>query len=476
MRYFVVLFLIIATCVNAQPPAQLPSLLDGSTIQMPVLHKHEDPLTFIKKNIFVKVSASKNTVFTGEPILVTYKLYTSLNSHARVSKQPSFTGCSVMELSSDNEPPEATINGKLFHIYVIRKVQVIPLQEGTLQLGPAYVDNVVQLMREDGSDLQDYSTTLDNDPLNIEVKPLPATEKPKDFSGVVGEFTITANVDTNKIPVGEDAALKITIRGNGNVTGVHLPSILWPQGTEHFDGSDTQRIDQDNFPVSGYKTFVIPFIGDKEGSISIAPVSFSYFDAKEQKYKTISTQTIPVEFTKAISRSEVLKNIVTEDITNKKYLWIVVAIGGFVVIALIISSFSKPHTKKTATPVVEKQVDEKQSGIEQKNNAALNGTKNPMEIFAELNDLGKINVSQKFFSSARVFLIKALQSRLEAVCESEHDLVILLKENDNYMEIASSCETIFDTCNRNLYSPLGEDDIREKIYFELTAVVKKMYV
>jgi len=143
---------------------------------------------------------------------------------------------------------------------------------------------------------------------------------------------------------------------------------------------------------------------------------------------------------------------------------------------LIISSFSKPHTKKTATPVVEKQVDEKQSGIEQKNNAALNGTKNPMEIFAELNDLGKINVSQKFFSSARVFLIKALQSRLEAVCESEHDLVILLKENDNYMEIASSCETIFDTCNRNLYSPLGEDDIREKIYFELTAVVKKMYV
>src|SRR5689334_24898943 len=161
MKNLFALFFLVAISVNAQPPAQLPSLVDGSTIQMPVLHKDEDPLTFIRKNIFVKVTASKSTVFAGEPVLVIYKLYTSLNSHARVSKQPSFTGCSVMELSSDNEPPEATINGKLFHIYVIRKVQVIPLQEGTFQLGPAYVDNVVQLMREDGSDLQDYSTTLD---------------------------------------------------------------------------------------------------------------------------------------------------------------------------------------------------------------------------------------------------------------------------------------------------------------------------
>jgi hypothetical protein len=470
MKYFFILCLFFATCVEAQPPAQLPSLLDGSTIQMPVLHKNEDPLEFIKKNIFVKVTASKNTVFAGEPILVTYKLFTSLNSHARVSKQPSFTGCSVMELSTDNEPPEVTLNGKLFHVYVIRKVQVIPLQEGTLQLGPAYVDNVVQLIRDDGSDAQDYSTTLGNDTLNIQVKPLPLTDRPKDFSGVVGEFSIIANVDTNKIPAGEDAKLQVTIRGKGNIMGVHVPAIQWPQGTEHFDGSDTQRINQDNFPVSGYKTFAIPFIGDKEGSVSIAPVSFSYFDWKEEKYKTITTQTIPVEFTKAISRTQLMKDVVTEDITNKKYLWIVAAIGALVVVALIISSFAKPHTKK---PV---QVNaEKQKEVEQKNQLVLVNSKNPMEVFAELNDLGKINVPQKFFSSARIFLMKALQSKLEAACETEHDLVILLKENDNYIEIASSCETIFDTCNRNLYSPLGEDDIREKIYFELTAVVKKIY-
>src|SRR5689334_18348160 len=124
MKYILFLFLLVALHVCAQTPAQLPSLLDGSTIQMPVLHEHEDPNSFIEKNIFVKVSASKSIVYAGEPILVTYKLYTSLNSQARVSRQPSFSGCSVMELSADNEPREVTINGKLFHVFIIRKVQV----------------------------------------------------------------------------------------------------------------------------------------------------------------------------------------------------------------------------------------------------------------------------------------------------------------------------------------------------------------
>ena len=165
-----------------------------------------------------------------------------------------------------------------------------------------------------------------------------------------------------------------------------------------------------------------------------------------------------------------MKNIITEDITNKKYLWIVAAIALVVIAALIISARSKPRSKKTQQPIADKQ-----SESEQKEQTALNGISSSMEVFAELNDLGKIKVPEKFFSSARFFLMKALQSKLETACVSEHDLLILLKENDNYTEIALGCETIFETCNRNLYSPLAEDGIREKVYFELTAVVKKMY-
>jgi hypothetical protein len=465
------LLLIVAT-VNAQqqPPAQLPSLLDGTTMQTPVLHNNENPDDFIRSHIFVKVSTSKNTAYAGEPILVTYRLYTSLNSQARVSKQPAFNGCSVLELSADNDIHEAAINGVQFHVFTIRRVQIIPLQEGTLQLGQAFIDNVVQLIHEDGNEIENFSVTLSNDPLNIEVKPLPAREKPKNFSGLLGRFTIAANIDTNKVPAGENAILRIVIRGSGNIAGIHIPVIQWPIGIEHFDVSDTQYIDQENFPVTGYKIFEVPFIGDKEGRAMIAPIAFSYFDPLVQAYETITTKSLPITFTKAISRNEQMKDIITEDVSNKKYLWIVGAIAVAVMGVWLLTTRLKSQQKNQ-----NKSPAEKQNGLPPKQEAPPLQKDDASEIFAELNKLGSIEATTDFLSSTKYFLIKTLQAKLGEASVSEHELLILMRQNNAFTEIAISCEVIFDSCDRNLYALATEENIQEKIYFELTSVVKKMY-
>ncbi|HEY6976715.1 MAG TPA: BatD family protein [Chitinophagaceae bacterium] len=451
-----------------QPPAQLPSLLEGTT-QMPVLHDNENPDDFIRSHIFVKVSASKNTVYAGEPLLVTYRLYTSLNSQARVSKQPSFNGCSVLELSADNDIHEATINGTQFHVFTIRRVQIIPLEEGILQLAPAFVDNIVQLLHE-GSGIENFSITLSNDPLNIEVKPLPVNGKPKDFSGLLGRFTIAANIDTNKLPAGENAILRVVIRGSGNIAGIHIPAIQWPIGTEHFEGSDTQYIDQENFPVTGYKIFEVPFIGDREGKAMIAPIAFSYFDPLLEAYETITTNSIPVTFTKAIGRSEQMKDIVTEDVSNKKYLWIVGAIAISVICIWLVASRLKSNQKNQ-----NKLLAKQQNGVTTKLEVPPPLKNDASEIFAELNKLGSIQMTADFLSSTKYFLIKTLQAKLEAPSVSEHELIFLMRQTKEFTEIAMSCEVIFDTCDRNLYSLATEENVQEKIYFELTSVVKKMY-
>jgi len=450
-----------------QPPAQLPSLLEGTT-QMPVLHDNDNPDDFIRSNIFVKVSASKNTVYAGEPLLVTYRLYTSLNSQARVSKQPAFNGCSVLELSADNDIHETTVNGLQFHVFTIRRVQIIPLQEGRLQLAPAFVDNIVQLVHEDGSGIENFSVTLSNEPLDIEVKSLPVQGKPKDFSGLLGKFTIAANIDTNKLPAGENAILRVVIRGSGNIAGVHIPSIQWPIGTEHFEGSDTQYIDQENFPVTGYKIFEVPFIGDKEGRAVIAPIAFSYFDPLLEVYETITTNSIPITFTKAIGRNEQMKDIITEEVSNKKYLWIVGAIAVAVTGIWLVTTRLKQPQENQNKPGQQNGVTTKQEALPLLKNDAS-------EIFAELNKLGSIQITADFLSSTKYFLIKTLQEKLGAPSVSEHELIFLMRQNKEFSEIAMSCEVILDTCDRNLYSLAAEENVQEKIYFELTSVVKKMY-
>ncbi|CAN5684147.1 hypothetical protein BH10BAC2_BH10BAC2_03600 [soil metagenome] len=449
-----------------QPSAQLPALLDESFIRTPAIQGGESPETVIRKSIFVKAFASSETVYAGEPVMITYKLYASIFCRSRVNKQPSFNGCSVMELPYTADPEIEIIDGKTFHIYTIRRVQVIPLEAGPLQLGDAEIDNIVPFTR-DGKEQDNFSMTSRNAPLSILVKPLPEKDKPASFSGVVGSFTMDAVVDTNNVPVGDNASLCIVIKGSGNFTGIHIPFIEWPKGTEHFDGSDTQRINQDNYPVTGSKTFSIPFIGTKEGTTGIGPIAFSFYDPSVESYKTIAVEKVPVTFIKAITRNEQMQDIVKEDVGNSKYLWIVGAIAAVVIATWMIGMQLK--SRKQPLPVKEEKT---QAPIQETVTVQQDyGT----EILSALNRLGNVEDDKKFLAAASYLLTTTLQLKLSAPDAGAEELFELLKSREHNAELAKYCNQIFADCNRNLYSPDAEEGIKEKLYFELSAVIKKLY-
>jgi len=462
--YFILLLLAPVVCSAQQPPGQLPSLLEDNYTRTPILHNNENAETLIRKSIFVKASASDKDVYAGQPVLVTYKLYACIFCKSRVSKQPSFNGCSVTELGYPLEPAIETIDGKTFHVFTIRKVQVIPLEEGPLRLGDVEVENLVPFVHDDSAE-DNFTLTTTNEPLVLQVKALPIKGKPHKFSGVVGSFEMNATVDTNNVPVGESATLNITIKGNGNFTGIHLPDIQWPSGTEHFDASDTQHIDQDNYPVTGYKAFSIPFIGSKTGDANIGPVSLNFFDPAADAYKTITIDKVPVVFTKAVSSDAQVQDIKSEDVGNSKYLWIVGAIAVAVVLTLVISS----RLKKNKT--IPAKTEEPQKETHEKIQQQQDGT----EILSALNRLGYVEDDKKFLSAASYLLVASLQIKLSAPeTASAEDLVELLMKENN-ADVSKMCSHIFKDCNRNLYSPDTEEGIKEKIYFELSAVIKKLY-
>ena len=137
--------------------------------------------------------------------------------------------------------------------------------------------------------------------------------------------------------------------------------------------------------------------------------------------------------------------------------------------------FIAAHLKKPQQKITNKSVLEKQNGVVVKQETLPLQKDDTSEIFAELNKLGSILATTDFLSSTKYFLIKTLQAKLGEASVSEHELLILMRQNNAFTEIAISCEIIFDTCDRNLYSLVTEENIQEKIYFELTSVVKKMY-
>ena len=247
----------------------------------------------------------------GEPILATYKLCTRLRSKSKVVKQPQFSGCTVVELTGEEQDQHIEkINGIDYNVFLIRKVQLVPLDAGKLTLPQASVENRVTFYKTDKPNYRDLYydprsvpseeqlVTLQNKQETIEVKALPAmpSVSSTDFSGAVGSFDATVAIKENNITTNTTNHLDFTIEGSGNMQQVKGPVINWPKGIEAFEATEQTQEDKSSFPVKYRKTFSFPFIANKQGNYSFPSIHFTYFDPTESRYisKATNAFVLPV--------------------------------------------------------------------------------------------------------------------------------------------------------------------------------------
>lgn len=442
-------------------------------LSTPVLRPGEDPAKVLSNYLFLKTTVSKTTIFTGEPVLVEYKLYMGVLAEPSPGKEPSFSGCSVLQMPPDETPVIETINGKRFNVISARKVQVIPLQDGTLVIPEASINNIVEYVTSDAPNtIKQFSVQAVSSPINITVKPLPEKDKPADFTGLVGNFTIALRIDSNTVPLNDNTHLSLIIRGSGNIGALTMPAINWPANTEHFDADDTQHINQDAFPVTGDKIFNIPFIGTKKGNVLIPAVSLNYFDPTTEKYVTIHTDSLPITITGPLPKSE-QKEIVTEDITNRKYLWIVPAIALTVGFVLIITGKRQRDEKKKIAEEKEKE----RLWEEVKQRAEEAKSKIPVIDFSRgLQALAEVQPDQAFFNRAKELLNKALQQKFSITSTNENVILAEMKVQQVNEVLYENVRHIYKVCNLCLYSPVVDEGQRVLVHETLAVVIEELGV
>lgn len=288
-----------------------------------ILHRNENVPEKIKKNLFIKVSVNKTSCYVGEPIVASYKLYTRLKSESNLIKSPSFNGFSVseMELPDNYTLRTEKYNGRDYSVYTLRKVQLYPLQPGTVDLDPIEVENRVTFLKaeyanEQNGDifydmLRDFANattpsdavveqkvTLKSDPVSVVVKPLPEINRPPDFKGAVGDFTINAEVQKHKMTTDEAGNFVVSISGSGNMQMINTPLVSWTKEIESFEPKSSEDFDKTAVPLKGIKKFSFPFTVSKPGKYTLPPVTFSYFDITTHTYKTVSTKPVNIDVKK----------------------------------------------------------------------------------------------------------------------------------------------------------------------------------
>jgi len=326
-----------------------------------ILKKGENVADKVKKNLFIKLDVNKTSCYVGQPIVAAFKLYTRLRSESTITSAPSFNGFSVSELDLNNNNSSGTekVNGRDYNVYTLRKVQLYPLQSGTIRLDSIVSDNKVTFIKAEYANSQSgdmffnmmqnfadatspsdavvqQTVTLKSKPVEITVKPLPEENKPADFKGAVGDFTIQSSLQKDDITTDDAGNLKITISGAGNIQLINAPRIKWPQGVDGYEAKITDGVNKFSVPMKGSKTFTYPFTCSAAGNYTIPAISFSYFDPESATYKTVTTQSLTVHITKGkgVPNNPYIKNIVQS--TRSSGLIFIENYGLYLLAALVI--------------------------------------------------------------------------------------------------------------------------------------------
>jgi len=280
----------------------------------------ENPQKKIRDNLFLKVLVDKKNVFVGEPVTATFKLYSRLVSRSDIVKNPGFYGFTVQDVVGldDRLSATETINGNKYDVHTVRKVQLYPLQEGQYTIDPMEVVTKVDFSRSvvnkkteqvinegvipeantpPAKGIETFESSMSSTPIPITVKPSPVKNRPSDFTGATGNFSIFSAFNKGELAKNEQGELIITVSGKGNFTQLDAPVIKWPEGLEVFDAKINDELDHKASPMKGKRTFHIPFLSSKPGTYTIPSIRFSFFDPDSNGFKTVLTQPVLIKVT-----------------------------------------------------------------------------------------------------------------------------------------------------------------------------------
>lgn len=280
------------------------------------------------QDLFVTATASKTSVYEQEAFVLTYKIYTREHDmQLNNAKLPDFKGFHSQEIEMSNNAkwtPEH-YKGRNYYSTVFRQFVLFPQQSGKLFIDPAQFELTIRKAVQTadpfdaffngGSNVVEAKKNISTPKIAINVNALPAG-KPTDFSGGVGEFTITSSLNNKELKTNDALTIKIAISGTGNLKLISNPAIKFPEDFEIYDPKVDNQVRLTREGLSGNKVVEYLAIPRHAGTFKIPGVSFSYFDIRSKSYKTLKTEEYVINVEKGAGNADQ----VIANFTNKEDL------------------------------------------------------------------------------------------------------------------------------------------------------------
>ena len=269
--------------------------------------------TISGSDLFIKVSASKQHVREQEPILLTYKVYTLValtQLNGKMADLKSFYTREV-PLSQEKQFHLEMLNGKPYKTVTWQQYVMFPQVTGKLEVPSITYEGIVAQQNRNvdpfeaffngGSGYVEVKKQITAPGITIQVDPLP--EHPAGFSGGVGSFQISAQLDKTEVKANDPVKLRVTVSGMGNMKLLKQPVVEFPSDFDHYDAKVTDKTKLTTRGLEGSIVYDFLAVPRHQGTFEIPAISYVYFDTQSNKYKTVKTQPFTLHVAKGSGSS-----------------------------------------------------------------------------------------------------------------------------------------------------------------------------
>ena len=266
-------------------------------------------------DLFIKVSANKRRVHEQEPILLTYKVYTLVDLTSLKGNMPDLKGFHTQEVQLPQQKSYKieTVNGRPYRTVTWSQYVMFPQITGKLEIPSITFDGIVIQQNRDvdpfeaffngGSGYVELKKKIKAPGLTIQVDPLPA--RPAGFSGGVGSFTISAQLNKTDIKANNPVTLRVIVSGRGNLKLIKKPEVKFPKDFDTYDAKVTDKTKLTSNGVEGNMVYDFLAVPRNQGKYEIPPIEFVYYDTEANAYKTVKTQAFTLNVAKGSGSASV---------------------------------------------------------------------------------------------------------------------------------------------------------------------------
>ena len=259
-------------------------------------------------DLFIKVSANKKRVFEQEPILLTYKVYTLVQLSQLRGDMPDLKSFYTQEVDLPQQKSFSieNVNGRPYRTCTWSQYVMFPQTTGKLQIPAITFEGIViqqnrnvdpfEAFFNGGSGYVEVKKKIEAPGIEIQVDPLP--QRPASFSGGVGKFNITAQIDKTETKANEPITLRVIVSGTGNLKLIKQPIVNLPKDFDKYEPKVTDQTKLTTSGIEGSKIYDMLIVPRHQGQYDIPPVEFTYFDTATKRYETVKSEGFHLDVAK----------------------------------------------------------------------------------------------------------------------------------------------------------------------------------